>query len=107
MQAMTYRKSIVIFIALFMCVSMLLKHSVNLAAHAEQFEAIASINSALDDVHEVQVDGAKESLFEANDDFILTVLSKLPFTIKFSAFFLAHMHYVTPAQLTLLRPPSN
>jgi hypothetical protein len=107
MHAMAYRKSIVIFIALFMCFSMLLKYGVELTAQADQFAAIVSINDALDDVHEVQADGAQESLFEENDDLILTVLDKLPSTIEFPAFFLLNMYYVTPPQLSLLRPPSN
>lgn len=87
--------------------SMLLKHGVELAAEADQFAAIVSINDISDDAHELEAGGAQESLLEANDDFILTVLDKLPFTIKFSAFFLAHVHYLTPPQLSLLRPPSN
>lgn len=90
-----------------MCFSMLLKQGIELTGRGHEIEASASMTVSLDDAHAVEVSGSQESLFEVNDDFILTTLSHLPTTIKFSEFFLGHMHYVTPSQLTPLRPPST
>jgi hypothetical protein len=104
---MTYKKSIVIFITLFMCFSLLLKHGLEMADHINDLPVIVDMNNSVDDIHEIQVDDTQASVFESNDDFILTILSDFSSSIKFSLFYLAHIQYSTPTQLSLLRPPSS
>lgn len=101
-----YKKSIVIFIAFFICFAVLLKHGVELTGQFNDMAVIVDINSASDDLHEEEVDDSQAMLFEANDDFILTLLANLTSHMNFSPFFLAHTNYCMPTQSNLLRPPS-
>jgi hypothetical protein len=85
---------------------MLLKHGFELTGQANDVVVIEDINNAEDDLHEQEFDNSQDSLFEANDDFILMFLPTLASNVKFSIFFLAYIDYCMPTQTSLLRPPS-
>jgi hypothetical protein len=106
MYTLKYKKSILVFIAFFMCFSMLLKHSIDYAEQSNDIAAVFDAYESINDVDEVSSDAGSDFLFEANDDFMLPQIILSCEKLFFLLDRFLHITYHSPENPKFLRPPS-
>ena len=107
MLEMTYKKSILLFLVLFLGLSLLLKHGIDASHQTHDFSIATDVFDTLIDSDEVIGGVGLELLFDANDDFILPSLAILSASAFFPLISFVSIDYLTPYRSKLLRPPTT
>ncbi len=105
MLEMTYKKSILLFLVLFLGLSLLLKHGIDASHQTHDFSIATDVFDTLIDSDEVIGGVGLELLFDANDDFILPSLAILSASAFFPLISFFLIDYLTPYRSKLFRPP--